>query len=284
MTCDVDGKSCLEKKYKNNLALVRGRCWMKIVSLEPAYEPIFWEHVNQDIPYYYFFAFDWKYNRNETKILLALEGNRIDGMMLVYRQDIVQLRGSCEAVKTLLKRLDLEKVELQALDQHKPYILEKYKPSAAHEMMLMLLRKGEEKLHLKHPIIKLHASDAEQIVTIMKNADPEFWGTLTSQNIIDGINRGVNWLGIKIDGKLVSIGNARLTEWGGLIGVAATSKAHRNKGYATSIVSELVKQILEKLPIAMIYVLSDNPPAIRAYEKVGFKHYKTFFFMRGEKR
>jgi predicted GNAT family acetyltransferase len=75
-----------------------------------------------------------------------------------------------------------------------------------------------------------------------------------------------------------------LTEWGGLIGVVATHEDHRNKGYATSIVSELVRQILEKLPIAMIYVLRDNPPAIRAYEKVGFKQYRTYFFMRGEKR
>jgi predicted GNAT family acetyltransferase len=174
--------------------------------------------------------------------------------------------------------------QTQKYNRHKPYILEKYKPTATHEMMLMLLHRGREKLHLKHPIVKLHASDAEQIATIMKNADPEFWGTLTNQNIIEGMNRGVNWLGIKIDGEIVSIGNACLTEWGGLIGVAATNEGHRNKGYATSIVSELVKQILEKLPVAMIYVLSDNPPAIRAYEKVRFKHYKTYFFMRGEKR
>ncbi len=257
---------------------------MKIVSLEPIYESVFWEHVNQDVPYYYFFAFDWKYNRNETKILLALEGNRIDGMMLVYRQFVVQLRGSIEAAKALLERLDLEKVELQALEQHKPYILDRYKPTTTHEMMLMVLRKGQERLHLKHPIVKLDASDAEKIATIMKNADPEFWGETTSQNIIEGMNRGANWFGIKVDGELVSIGNARLTEWGGTIGVIATQENHRDKGCATSIVSELVRQILEKLPIAMIYVLSDNPPAVRAYEKVGFKQYKTYFFMRGEKR
>jgi len=256
---------------------------MEIVPLEASSEPIFWEHVNQDIPYYYFFAFDWKHNRNETKILLALRENRIDGMLLVFRHSIVQLRGTQEAAKALLERLDLDKVELQALEQHKPYVLERYKPTSTHQMMLMVLHKGEESLHVKHSIAKLDAAEAEQIATIMRKADPEFWGTTTDQNIIDGMNRGANWLGIKINGELASIGNARLTEWGGLIGVVATREAHRNKGYATSIVSELVRKILEKLPIAMIYVLSDNPPAIRAYEKVGFKNYKTYFFMRGEK-
>jgi predicted GNAT family acetyltransferase len=65
--------------------------------------------------------------------------------------------------------------------------------------------------------------------------------------------------------------------------VVATHENHRNRGYATSIVSELVKRILEKLSTAMIYVLSDNMPAIRVYEKVGFKRYITYFFMRGER-
>jgi len=254
------------------------------VPLELSYEHIFWEHVNQDILHYFFFAFDWKYNRDVTKILLALEGNRIDGMMLVYRQSIVQLRGSDEAVKALLERLDLEKVELQALEEHEQCVLEKYKPTAAHKLMLMLLHRGEEKLQINHPISKLDVSDAEQIAAIMEEADPEFWRTTTSQQIVEGMSRGASWFGIRVDGEPASISGSRLTEWGGHISTVATRAAHRNKGYATSVVSHAVKQILEKHPVAMIYVLTDNPPAIRVYSKVGFKPYRTYFFMRGERR
>ncbi|MDH5461093.1 MAG: GNAT family N-acetyltransferase, partial [Candidatus Bathyarchaeota archaeon] len=83
---------------------------------------------------------------------------------------------------------------------------------------------------------------------------------------------------------LVSIGMSRLTEWAGVVGVVATHEEHRNRGYATSIVSRSVEEILDRLPLAMIYVSADNPPAIRAYKKVGFKPYKTYFFMRGESR
>jgi predicted GNAT family acetyltransferase len=257
---------------------------MKIVSLEKAFEPIFWRHVNQDIPHYFFFALDWKYNRDATKVLLALEGNQIDGMMLIYRESVVQLRGSMKAVKALLERLDSERIELQALERHKQCILEKYKPTICHDMMLMTLRKGEEKPQVIHPTAKLDVSDAEHIATIMRDADPEFWGNQTGQQVVEQIKQGVAWLGVKINGELVSIGSTRLTEWAGLIGVVATRKAYRNRGYATSIVSELVEQILEKLPIALIFVLTDNPPAIRVYKKVGFKPYRTYFFMRGEKR
>ena len=259
---------------------------MEIVSLGPDLEPIFWEHVSQDIPHYYFFAFDWKYNRNKTKIWLALEENQIDGMMLVYNERIVQIRGSSKAADAFLEMLDLEKVEIQSLEKHKQLILKKYKPTLkqSHEMMLMLLHKGEEEFHTEHPIVELDASHAKKIATIMREADPEYWRDITGQRIVEGINQGVNWLGIKVNEELASIASARLTEWTGLIGVVATHKEHRNKGYATSVVSELVKRILKKLLLAMIFVLTDNLPAVRAYKKVGFKPYKTYFFMRGERR
>ncbi len=117
---------------------------MEIVSLELALEPLFWEHINQDIPHYYFFALDWKYNKDATKILLALEGSQIFGMMLIYRQSIVQLRGSYNAVKALLEKLDLKKVELLALEQYKQDILKKYKPTVSYEIILMTLHEGEE--------------------------------------------------------------------------------------------------------------------------------------------
>ncbi len=256
---------------------------MEIVSLSPALEPIFWEQVNQDIPHYFFFALDWKHNRNDTKILLALKENRIDGMMLIYNERIVQLRGSRESAKALLERLVLEKVELQALKQHKKYVLEKYKPTWSHELMLMMLSKGEERLHITHPIVTLDSSDAEQIAAMMKKVDPEFWGEITSEQIVEGMST-VNCVGIKVNRELVSIGRARLTERVGHIPTVATHETHRNKGYATSIVSYLVRLILEKMPIAIIYVLSDNPPAIRVYKNVGFKPYRKYFFMRGERR
>lgn len=255
---------------------------MEIESLELALEPLFWEYINQDIPNYYFFALDWKYDKDATKILLVLEGSQIVGMMLIFRQNIVQLRGSCKAIKALLEKLDLEKVELLALQQHKQDILKKYKPTVSYEIILMTLHEGEEKFQETHPVVPLYASDAEQIAPIMNYADLETWGTVTSQQIVEEM-QNVIWVGIKVEKELVSIGKARLTEWGGHIGVIATHEAHRNRGYATSVVSNLVKQIMEKQSFAMIYVDSNNHPAIRAYKKVGFKPYRTYFFVKGKR-
>jgi predicted GNAT family acetyltransferase len=256
---------------------------MEIVPLNPAFEPVFWKHVNQDIPHYFFFALDWKNSRDETDILLAVTGRRIDGMMLVYKERIVQFRGKREAARVLLEHLTLEQVELQAPKEHKQYILEKYEPTWSHELMLMILHKGEEKLHASHPIVKLDASDAEQIAAIMNKADPEFWGETTTDQVAESMS-STNWVGIKLKGELASICRTRLTDRVGHIVTVATREAHRNKGYATSLVSHAVNSILNKKSTAIIYVLNDNQPAIRTYKKAGFKPYKTYYFIKGKKR
>jgi len=258
---------------------------MEIVSLGHALEPKFWDHVNQDISHYYFFAFDWKYNRDDTEILLALDEERIDGMMLVYDERIVQLRGSNKAAEAFLARLTLDKIEIQSAKAHKQLIRKKYKPTLrqSHEMMLMVVHKGEEELHIRHPIVKLDAAQSEDIAAIMRHADPDYWGDVTGERILEGMNKGANWSGIKVNDGVVSIGMLRLTEWAGLIGVVATLEEYRNRGYATSIVAGLLKELFKRRSLAMIYVLADNPPAIRAYQKVGFNPYKTYFFMRGER-
>jgi len=252
---------------------------MKITPLDSTLEPIFWNYVNQDIPHYYFFILDWKYSRDFTKILVALKQNRIHGMMLVYRQSIAQIRGTHEAAKALLEHLDLEKVEIQTLMEHEPIILKKYKSSIRHEMVLMTLQKGGETLYIRHPVTRLGIVDAEEIASIMRQADQEWWGETTAQRIAEGMNK-ILWLGIKIKEKLASIGNTRLADWGSNIGVIATHETYRNRGYATSIVSALMKEILQKSNLALIHVLQGNLPAIKVYEKVGFKPYRSYFAAR----
>lgn len=149
--------------------------------------------------------------------------------------------------------------------------------------MLMVLHKGEERLHTSYPIVKLDASDAELIAAIMKKADAEFWSEVTTEQVVEGMN-SVDWIGIKVNRELVSICRTRLADGVGHVITVATNEAHRNKGYGTSVVSHAVESILEKKPIAIIYVLSDNQPAVRVYKKVGFRPYKTYFFMKGKKR
>ncbi|MCL5876314.1 MAG: GNAT family N-acetyltransferase [Candidatus Bathyarchaeota archaeon] len=60
----------------------------------------------------------------------------------------------------------------------------------------------------------------------------------------------------------------------------ATSPQHENKGYATSTVSMLVKECLSAAETTIIYVMDDNASANCVYAKVGFKPYKSYFFLK----
>jgi predicted GNAT family acetyltransferase len=255
---------------------------MRIVSIKDGFEDAFWNHANQDPAHYYFFALDLKEHPEKTNIFLAMEGNKIRGLMLVYADAIVQLRGNREAVEKLLDSLSLEKVELQAPLDCEDIVTRKYTPQVRHDLVLMALNRGEEHVQVNNQTVRLGPEDAEEVAQIMRKADPEWWGEVTAENRREYLKK-TYYLGIKRDGKIVSVGNARFTDFGGEIGIIATDERYRNMGYATSIVSALVQEILKKSSTALIHVVSNNAAAVRVYEKVGYKPYKHYLLMRAEK-
>jgi ribosomal protein S18 acetylase RimI-like enzyme len=253
-----------------------------IVSLSPTVESLFWKFVNQDIFHYFFFAYDWIHHRDHTEILLVIEQKQIIGMMLVYRDRIVQLRGSDHAAKILLTELKLDKVELQSSKKQAPLVLERYDPTFTTDLMLMTVHRGEETPEVRDTIVRLDASDAEEIALILREGIPEIWGDVTREQIVEGMSDRT-WIGIKIDDELASLCSYQVTEWTGLVGRVATHKKYRNRGFATSTISFAVKQMVQTHSDVMIFVRTDNSSAIHVYQKVGFKPYRTYFYMKGRK-
>jgi len=254
----------------------------KIVPLDPSWETRFWNHVLRDVPSYYFFIFDWRLNKAKTQIFLALQGEKIVGLLLIYDQRIVQIRGSPEVADLLMNEVNLEKGEFQILKEHEAILFRKYSPLTKNEMILMTLRRGQEKLAVKHPVVKLGSTEAEEIPGLLREEFPE-WGDFTRGSIIERMKEGVLFLGIQDGEEVVSLASTRILDFGSNIGMVVTEKGYRGRGYATSIVSALLKEILQESELALIHVLSDNPSAIHVYRKVGFRPYKTYSFIRGEK-
>jgi len=252
---------------------------VKIVSVADGYEQMFWNYVNRDPIDYYFFILDWTQRREQTKIFFAVEGEEVLGSLLVFADYIVQFRGSREAVQNLLDYANLEKVELQAPPDCEDIVCQKYKPRIKQEMVLMRLNRGEEHICLTETPVMLNVENAEEVVALMRRCDPEWWGETEAEQLKQRWPN-VFWLGIKLEGKLVSVGNTRFVDFASNIGVVATDEYYRGRGYATSIVSALVQEIFKRSPIALIHVIADNAPAVRAYSKVGFKPYKTYLSIR----
>jgi predicted GNAT family acetyltransferase len=252
---------------------------VEIVSVADGYEQMFRSHVNRDPIDYYFFILDWTQRREQTKIFLAVEGKEVLGSLLVFADYNVQLRGSREAVQKLLEYANLEKVELQAPPDCEDIVCQKYKPRIKQDMVLMRLNRGEEHVCLTETPAVLSVEDAEEVAALMRRCDPEWWGETNAEQLKQRW-QNVFWLGIRKEGKLVSVGNVRFVDFASNIGVVATDEKYRSRGYATSIVSALVQEILKRSPIALIHVIADNAPAVQAYSKVGFKPYKTYLSIR----
>jgi ribosomal protein S18 acetylase RimI-like enzyme len=256
---------------------------LKVVSIDEGLEQTFWNHVNRDPLDYYFFILDLKERRDKTKILLAVENGKVEGLMLIYADCIVQLRGTRKAVERLLDSVDLEQAELQAPLDCEDLVNTKYQPLIRYELILMRLQRGEENIHITHQPVRLGIDDTDQVAQIMREADPEWWGDVTAEQQKERIE-STFFLGIKRDNRLVSLGNTRFEELGSNIGVIATDKNHRGLGYATSIVSALTQEILKRSSTALIHVVSKNELAKHVYTKVGFKPYKHYLLVRAERK
>ena len=252
---------------------------MKVVSVADDCERMFWSYVNRDPLDYYFFILDWTQRREQTKIFLAVEGEDVVGSLLVYADSVVQFRGSREAVQKLLEYANLEKVELQAPPDCEDIVCQKFKPRIRQDMVMMRLNRGEESIRITEKPVRLGIEDAEAIADLMRRCDPEWWGETNAERLKQRW-QDVFLLGIRKDGKLVSVGNVRFVDFASNIGVVATDEHYRCRGYATSIVSGLVEEIFKRGPIALIHVIADNAPAVRAYSKVGFRPYKTYLSIR----
>jgi GNAT superfamily N-acetyltransferase len=257
---------------------------MRVLPLNGSLEPAFWQHVNQAFIDYYFFVVDWKRRREATRIWLALnQQDSIEGMMLVYADRMVQLKGTVEAARELLPRLDIKKADIQCSPTHKELILKWFKNvRKASYIFLMTLKKGEENLRITHEPVRLAVEDSEDIAALMRHGNPDWWGDATGEVVAQGMDRRL-WFGIKINNKLVSVGGTTIEPMGSNIAPVVTHEEHRNKGYATSIVSALVKQVLTSSDLALIHVESANKPAVRVYTKVGFKPRKQYFLVKAEK-
>lgn len=247
-------------------------------------EPSFWDHVYGDVADYYFFILDAKFDRADSKITLALdEKGKIQGTLLIYRNLLAQLRGSNEAIESLLTELDLNRVMVTTPLAYAPLRLpDRYRIVEVKGLTLMTLHKGEATPHVRHDLVRLSESDADDIAALMRTCNFGWWGEISAQQIVEGMKQRF-WLGVKQDGRLVSIGGGRADSWAGIVNTVATLEDFRNRGCATSIVSALVQEILEKTGLALINVESRNAPAVRAYMKVGFRPYRYYSVAKAEK-
>ncbi|MHA1727775.1 MAG: GNAT family N-acetyltransferase [Promethearchaeota archaeon] len=249
-------------------------------------ESNFWKILQSDVLNYYFFILDMSHFRKETEIFLALEGRdseNITGLMMIYKDLIIQMRGTEKSMRALLEYLELSTVDFSIPDAFKNIILEKYQnPEKETKIVRMAVKRGVKTPKETFTPVELNSTDGKDIAELLRNADPIWWDDVTEERINFDLNHP--WIGIKIGNKLVSAVGAWIHDFAGNISTVATLKNYRKKGYATSLVTSLVKQILLKSPLGLIHVRYDNNVAINVYKSVGFQTCNVFHMFRKIKK
>lgn len=147
---------------------------MRLALLTAELEASYWKLVKQDYCDYYFFIYDLLLQKEKTKVSLALDQDRIAGLMLVYDESMVQLRGKPDAVGFLLDSLSLKKVEVQAPISCEAEVLSKF-PTYTEKGNLVLMRveKGSVNYDVTLKPERLHAADAEEVALLMNECYPQ---------------------------------------------------------------------------------------------------------------
>ena len=106
--------------------------------------------------------------------------------------------------------------------------------------------------------------DVPAIMELVKLTNP---GPFSHRTIEMG-----TYIGIKKHGQLIAMGGERMKPQGYTeISAICTHPEHRGKGYATTITGILTNHILEQGETPILHVFTQNTPATKLYQKLGYK-------------
>lgn len=255
---------------------------LRLAALTNELKPTFWAIVNQDLCDYYFFAYDLTLQPEKSQIYLAYDGEKVAGLMLVYDGFIAQLRGNTQAVAFMLQNLSPSIRDIQIPKNCEAAISDRIPPFKHKEAISLLkVKRGAENLRVAVEPQPLRIEDTEEIAMLMRECYPAMWSEMTADFVRQQFQSpGGIWLGLKHEGKLIAFGYATAMEAMGHVTWIATHAEWRNQGYATSIVSTLLRECLLKAPEVVIYVAEDNPTAKKAYLRAGFRLCHEYVLVR----
>jgi ribosomal protein S18 acetylase RimI-like enzyme len=226
------------------------------------------ELIETDRYSYYWHDVDWEFARDRTKISLAMEGDRCVASLLSWSGNVLQLRGSPAGAHFLLDGMDLSGMEIGTTLELASAIngwpaIERFRVD------MLALPRGEERLKFKAKVVDLEDRDAARVGQILRACDVG-WERFSEDAVRSSMRENI-WVGVKDGEELAAVGMTSQVGRMHNIGIIATDARFRGRGYATSMVSELVKRIHQKVPVALIHVKTGNTPAEKAYCGVGFK-------------
>ncbi len=221
------------------------------------------------------FAFyDIQYEPEHTTMYVAFENKKLKGYILIYTAlefpSVVLECDSNIATKLIGYSPENHFIIHASLPNLLP-VIERRFPDAKHYVEdWMLVKKGEASLFKSELVRRLCTEDDASKLAVLRSSEQDR-PRRTVEKYIDWISK-TSVYGVFISDELVSYAGSfvQLPQvW--IIGGVYTHPNHRNKGYATLATSSVTEEALKRTDTAALFVRSDNYPAIRVYEKIGYK-------------
>ena len=231
-----------------------------------------------------FIIYDWLELRDRCRFYLAIRGpsGRLEALCAVYpsvRFDSIIPRGSPEGIKAILAKIEPEKAVFPVLrPEDAGAVLDALGPRAGpiYNALLMACSPGDFRPAVAHDVVKLgpgHAGLFRRFL-LEERSERGHRPTLEQARERLGDERRPVFAIIR-DGRIVSLALIFLsTPDVAFVGGVYTVPELRNRGLATSVTSMATEEALRLSGLAALIVRADNAPAIRVYEKVGYRPYR----------
>lgn len=245
---------------------------LRVIPVQEPYEKQFIDFLEAERILHVFTVYDFRYMRDKTQIWVALEDEKIAGYLLEFDNRIVHTHGSAESVAKLLDYTNLGEAVFVIEPHHLGLVEERFKPLgptdslSKSEITTYLIAKVDAetfKPSIRHRVKKLGTEDLAEVLKSM--------GDEWKSRIENVIHKGVAF-GAYDNGSLVAVATvSEILDGLALVRGVYTLPSFRRKGFATSACSALIQELIDLGKEAMLWVARDNLPAIRVYEKIGFK-------------
>lgn len=229
-------------------------------------------HLKADVIKHVFALYDVQHEPEHTTTYAAYRKNSIEGYILIYtKTDVpsVVLESKEDAAATLILHAPKDHFIMHTSPELATTVAKRFPHARTYIENWMLVKRNEANCFNSMCVRRLCRDDASSLARLVLSRKDR-----PKRNL----RRYVEWInnmplyGLFKDGELVSYAGSFIQlpqVW--MIGGVYTHANHRNKGYALLATSAITREALMNAEAAALFVRSDNYPAIRIYEKIGYK-------------
>ncbi len=211
---------------------------------------------------------------SRTRWGIATSGDELVAVVLEYSGMTPQpmfVMGEAEGIVAILRDVVRPRVAyVAAKAESLPAVTQHYRVEPGPEMVRMWVDRGSFQ-PMTARVERLLAVDAHELNRLYQLG---FAAWLPSSAITEGV-----YYGIRVNGRLVAAAGTHVIgrEAGlAVVGNVLTQVDHRGRGYAKAVTSAVTAALLRSCDQVVLNVRADNPPAIAAYRRLGYREHVRF--------